>query len=146
MIYIRDLLYELVLRDLKLRYKRSNLGLVWSLLNPLLQLLVFSLVFTFIVPIQMPHYTIFLFIGILVWTWFAAALYAATTCIVENPSMIRHPGFPVSILPVITVTSNLIHFLLADPILAAFLIAGGFRFTAAMLALPFVMAIQFLLT
>src|SRR6516164_4511461 len=120
LIYIRDLVYELVLRDLKLRYKRSTLGLVWSLLNPLLQLLVFSLVFTYIVPIQMPHYTIFLFIGILVWTWFAAALYAATTCIVENPSMIRHPGFPVSILPVITVTSNLIHFLLAGPILAAF--------------------------
>lgn len=144
--YVRDLLYELVVRDTKLRYKRSYLGLAWSLINPLLQLLVFKLVFTMILPLKIPDYTTFLFTGILVWTWFSSSLLAATGTIVDNAPMIQHPGFPVAILPVVTASANMVNFLLALPILLVFLISGGHTLNLAILALPLVIAIQFLFT
>ena len=59
--YLYDLLYELVLRDLKLRYRRSVLGLLWTLLNPLAQLLVLNLVFRLVLPLNIPNYSVFLF-------------------------------------------------------------------------------------
>jgi lipopolysaccharide transport system permease protein len=73
LVYLRDLL-----RDMKLRYKRAVLGFDWSLLNPLLQLLVFNVVFTVILPVKVPDFTIFLFIGLLAWGWFQSSLIAAT--------------------------------------------------------------------
>lgn len=144
--YSFDLLRELVVRDLKLRYKRSVLGIAWSLLNPLLQLAVFGFVFGYLIPLKVPDFTLFLFIGILVWTWFQASLYAATGAIVDNPTLIRQPGFPVGMLPVITVMSNTVNFLLALPVLLISLWIGGHLPTRSMLALPLVILLQFVLT
>jgi homopolymeric O-antigen transport system permease protein len=100
--YRVDLVRELVARDLKLRYKRSVLGIAWSLLNPLLQLMVFSFVFRYLIPLHIPDYTLFRFSGILMWTWFQASLYSATGAIVDNPMLIRQPDFPIGTSP----TSN----------------------------------------
>jgi lipopolysaccharide transport system permease protein len=135
-----------VARDLKLRYKRSVLGIAWSLLNPLLQLVVFSFVFRFIIPLHIPDYTLFLFSGILMWSWFQASLYSATSTIVDNPTLIRQPGFPSGILPVVTVMSNTINFLLALPVLLISVWATGHPPTAAILTLPLVILVQFVLT
>ena len=77
LIYLRDLLRELVVRDMKLRYKRSVLGIAWSLLNPLAQLLVFSIVFRLVLPLNIPNYAAFLFTGLLAWTWFQSSLFLA---------------------------------------------------------------------
>jgi len=144
--YYSDLLRQLVVRDLKLRYKRSVLGIAWSLLNPLLQLLVFSFVFRFIIPLHIPDYTLFLFSGILMWSWFQASLYSATSTIVDNPALIRQPGFPSGILPVVTVMSNTINFLLALPVLLVSVWASGHLPNASLVALPFVIVVQFVLT
>src|SRR5215510_5023849 len=144
--YIRDLLFTLVGRDLKLRYKRSILGIAWSLLTPLAQLAVFYLVFKVLLPLNVPNYLAFLFSGVLVWNWFNSSLFQATSTIVENRDLIKRPGFPVAVLPTVTVASNLIHFLLALPILFVFLVAGGGRLTWALFSLPLVIAIQFMLT
>ena len=146
LVYLRDLLWELVLRDMKLRYKGSVLGIAWSLLNPLAQLLVFGLVFSTILPLNIPNYTAFLFSGLLVWSWFQSSLFAATTVIVEGRSLIKRPGFPVALLPVVTVTANLVHFALALPVLLLFLLLTGLPLHATVLLLPLLMAIQFLLT
>lgn len=146
LIYLRDLLRELVVRDMKLRYKRSVLGTAWSLLNPLAQLLVFNLIFRLVLRLAIPNYAAFLFTGLLVWTWFQSSLFAATTSIVDNPDLIRRPGFPVAILPVVTVTTHLIHYLLALPILLAFIALSGIQLTGAILALPFLIVLQFVLT
>jgi lipopolysaccharide transport system permease protein len=146
LIYLRDLLRELVLRDMKLRYKGSVLGLAWSLLNPLAQLLVFGLVFSTILPLNIPNYTAFLFTGLLVWSWFQSSLFAATTVIVDGRSLIKRPGFPVALLPVVTVTANLVHFALALPVLLLFLLLTGIALQATVLLLPLLIAIQFLLT
>jgi len=146
LIYLRDLLRELIGRDIKLRYKRSVLGILWSLINPLLQLLVLSLIFRIVLPLDIPNYNTFLFTGLLVWTWFQTSLYTATGTIVENRELIRRPGFPAGILPIVTVATNFIHFLLALPILLIFLLFAGIPFNQAMLALPVLFAVQFLFT
>jgi lipopolysaccharide transport system permease protein len=143
--YVRDLFVTLVGRDLKLRYKRSILGIAWSLLTPLTQLAVFYLVFRVLIPTTSPNYLSFLFTGVLVWNWFSGGLFNATGAIVENRDLIKRPGFPAAILPAVTVASYLIHFLLAIPILLGFLVFGGIPITAAILALPLVVAIQFVL-
>ena len=97
LIYIRDLLRELVVRDMKLRYKRSVLGVAWSILNPLAQLLVFGFVFRFILPVKIPNYSSFLFCGVLAWNWFSSSLLLSTGAIVDNRDLIKRPGFPAAI-------------------------------------------------
>jgi len=146
LIYVRDLLLTLVGREMKLRYKRSILGIAWSLLTPLAQLAVYFLTFDVLLPLNVPNYASFLFTGVLVWNWFQGALHQATSAVVDNRDLIRRPGFPVAILPVVTVASYLIHFLLALPILFVFLVWEGLAMTSALLALPLVITIQFLLT
>ena len=145
-IYMRDLLFTLVGRDMKLRYKRSVLGIAWSLLTPLAQLAVYYLTFDVLLPLNIPNYLSFLFSGVLVWNWFHGALYQATSAIVDNRELIKQPGFPAAVLPIVTVTSHLIHFLLALPILIVFLIIGGTGLTSVIALLPLVIVIQFVLT
>jgi lipopolysaccharide transport system permease protein len=144
--YFFDLLYELVLRDLKLRYRRSVLGLLWTLLNPLAQLLVLHLVFRLVLPLNIPNYSLFLFTGLLAWNWFQASLFSGTGSIVDNRELIRRPGFPVAILPAVTVISYFIHFVLALPILLIFMFLSGIHFSIAFLVLPVVFASQFVFT
>ena len=144
-IYLYDLLTELVLRDLKLRYRRSVLGLFWTMLNPLAQLLVLNLVFRLILPLNIPNYPLFLFTGLLAWNWFQSSLYGGTGSIVDNRELIHRPGFPTAILPVVTVISYFIHFLLALPILLAVMLMTGIQISAAFVALPVIFAIQFIL-
>ena len=143
-VYIRDLLYELVLRDMKLRYKRSILGVAWSLLNPLFQLLVFGFIFNLVLPLNIPNYASFVFIGLLVWTWFDASLMEATSVIVGNPDLIRLPHFPIVILPIVTVTTNLVHFLLALPLLFIILWYSRTPLTPLLFLLPVLIVLQFL--
>jgi lipopolysaccharide transport system permease protein len=144
--YLWDLLTVLVDRDLKLRYKRSYLGLAWSLLNPLAQFLILNFVFSAVLPLNIPDYPAFLFTGVLAWTWFSNSLLLATSAIVDNRELIRRPGFPPAILPLIAVVSNLIHFVLALPILAIFLVASGAGLTPGVLWLPVVIGVQFLVS
>ena len=145
-VHARDLLRELVARDMKLRYKRSVLGIVWSLLNPLLQLLILYFVFGVLLSLKIPHYASFLFTGVLVWNWFSSSLLFATGAIVDNRELIKRPGFPIAILPTVTVTSHLIHFLIAIPALLICVVLDVGQVTTALVALPLVIALQFILT
>ena len=144
-LYIRDLLQTLVARNMKVRYKRSVMGFAWSLLNPLAQLLVFGFVFTMVLPLNIPNYAVFLFSGLLPWTWFSGALLESTEAIVGNRELIRRPGFPTAVLPVITLVSHLVHFTLALPVLLLFLLAAKITLTWTILALPLIIIVQFVL-
>ena len=144
--YLFDLLRELIARDLKLRYKRSFLGIAWSLVNPLAQLLVLSFIFSRVLPLNIPNYPSFLFTGLLAWNWFQTSLYAATGSIVDNRELIRKPGFSAMILPIVTVATNFIHYLLALPILLVFLWINGTSLKATGMMLPVIFAVQFLFT
>ncbi len=145
-LYIRDVLRELVARDIKLRYKGSVLGMVWSLLIPLAQLGVFYLVFRFVLPMQIPHYASFIFSGLLVWNWFQTSLCEAAGVITNSRELVKRPGFPIIILPIVTVSTNLLHFLLALPILLFVLRMGGTTLEPVVFVLPLVIVLQFIFT
>ena len=141
-----DLLRVLVDRDMKLLYKRSALGIAWTLINPLLQLAVFSFVFRSVIPVNIPQFSSFAFSGLLIWTWSQTALFQATGLITSNKALIRQPNFPTAILPVVTTMTGLIHFLLALPVLIIFLAVDGIRPSSTLFLLPLLMVIQFVLT
>ena len=141
-----DLLAELVRRDMRLRYKRSALGILWSLFNPLLQWLVLSFVFGVVLPLGIPHFPLFLFTGLLAWNWFQASLYEAAGAIVDNSDLVRRPGFSSIVLPVVPVTANLLHLLLALPILLFAIWWSGLRLSPWAAVLPLVLAVQFVVT
>ncbi|MEM9400519.1 MAG: ABC transporter permease [Verrucomicrobiota bacterium] len=142
-----DLLRELVGRDLKVMYKRSVLGIAWTLINPVLQLIVFVLVFKFVLSIDTPNYPSFVFTGLLVWNWFHTSLFQSAMAIVANRALIRQPNFPPAILPVSTVTTGWIHLIFAMPVLLGFLLLESTQIHPLFLfIIPLLMALQFILS
>jgi lipopolysaccharide transport system permease protein len=141
-----DLVRELVGRELKLRYKRSLLGLLWSLVNPLLQVVAFSFLFRSVLPLNVPHYSAFVLCGVLAWTWFQSSLFMASAAVVDNRELIRRPGFPTAVLPAVTVATHLVHYILALPVLLVFVLVDGGRLSPALVLLPAIVAVQYVLT
>lgn len=144
--HLLDLAYELVTRELKLRYKRSTLGVLWSLVTPLAQLVVFTLVFQSVLRLNVPNYPLFVFVGVLAWNWFQTAVFTASGAITENRDLVRRPGFPSVVLPAVTVATNFVHYVLAVPILLAFVVWSEAPLTPAVLWLVPLLALQFALT
>jgi ABC-type polysaccharide/polyol phosphate export permease len=144
----RALVRSLVSRELKARYRGSVLGFLWSFVNPLLLLLTYTLVFTVILPNRQPDiqpFFLFLFCGILPWTWFQASIAEASGVIIAGGNLIKKVLFPAEVLPAVTVLANLAHFLLGLPILVVFLaLQGKLAWTALLLPLP--MLVQLVLT
>jgi lipopolysaccharide transport system permease protein len=143
--HVRDMVRELIARDMKLRYRGSLLGVAWTLLNPIAELLVLLFIFDHVLPLNIPNYGAFLFTGLLVYGWFQSSLLFATGAIVNNRELIKRPGVPASVLPIVNVASNLVHFVLALPVLLVLVVASGVELTGAVLALPLLIGIQFVL-
>jgi lipopolysaccharide transport system permease protein len=122
----RGLVQSLVARELKARYRGSILGFLWSFINPLLLLLIYSFVFTKIMPNKVERaqpYALFMFCGILPWNWFSSSLMEASGSLISGSNLIKKVMFPAEILPIVSVLANMVHFFLGLPILVAFLIA-----------------------
>lgn len=143
LVYFFDLFRELVALETKSRYKRSLLGIAWSLVNPLMQLVVLSFLFSKVVSLGIPNYPLFVFTGILPWNWFITSLPGGTISVVENRGLVKWPGFPSAILPLISVASHLVQFLLALPLLFLCMLFWGGHMTWAIVALPLVVSLQF---
>jgi lipopolysaccharide transport system permease protein len=109
----RELIRNLVLKDLKLKYRDSVLGFLWSLANPLLLILVYSFVFGHLFPGGPPNFAYFLMVGILPWNFFAQSLMMSTGSILDNGNLIRKVALPMEVFPVATVLFNLAQYLLA---------------------------------
>jgi lipopolysaccharide transport system permease protein len=142
----RALIQTLVVRDLKARYRGSALGLLWTLLNPLLHMAIYALVFSVYIRTEMERYPAFLLCGILPWIWFSSALFMGTTAIIEGGGMLKKVFFPPQVLPTVTVIATFINFLLSLPLLFGMLLLFGVTFGWSLLALPLIMAVQFALT
>ena len=138
LLHYRELIKNLVVRNLKVRYKNSVLGFLWSLLNPLLMTLVFTMVFTVMLPSSIDRFPVFFMCGFLPWAFFSTALSSATGSIVNNAGLIKKVYFPREILPIVEVLSNLVNFLLALIILFAMVPIFHLGFTPAVLMLPFI--------
>ncbi len=145
MVQYRDLMRELVLRDIRVRYKRSVLGFAWTLANPLLYLVVFYFVFKLALQIDIPRFGVFAFTGIIVWTWFQASLAQSGGAIIGSREMVRSPGFPVDILPLVTVTSNLVNLLVAIVVLIIYQLLFADGIHGQIILLPLLLALQFIL-
>jgi ABC-type polysaccharide/polyol phosphate export permease len=121
----RGLISSLVARELKARYRGSVLGFLWSFINPLLLLLIYSFVFTTVMPNEtkgVQPYQLFMFCGILPWNWFATSLSDAAGSLIAGGNLIKKVLFPAEVLPIVNVLTNMVHFFLGLPILVAFLV------------------------
>ena len=135
-----------MLRELKARYRGSVLGLLWTLLNPLLLMGIYSLVFAVYMRVEVAHYPVFVFTGLLPWMWFSSSLVSGASSVIDSSSLIRRVAFPPLILPTVVVTANLVNFLLALPLLLVFMGVFGVPLTWAALSLPITLAIQYVFT
>jgi len=142
----RELLFTLVVRDLKVRYRNSVLGVLWSLGNPLLMMAVFTLVFTVMTPSNIEKFPIFVLCGLLPWNFFSASVIGSIRSIVDNAPLIRKVYFPREVLPLSVVLSNMVNFLIALSVLFAFILAFQMPITPWALLLPVVILVQVLFT
>lgn len=115
----RELLGNLVRKELKVKYKNSALGFVWTLLNPTLYLVVFSLVFAEVLRVQVPYYAIFFLSGLLVWNFYSTALGSGTASITANAQLVQKVWFPREILPLAAIGAAMVHFFLQATVLVA---------------------------
>jgi len=136
----------LIGRELRARYRGAALGFVWSVLNPLIFMAVYVLVFSVYLRIDVEHYPVFLLCGLLPWTWFSASLMEASRSIIENRGLVKKVALPSGIFPLVSIGSNLAHFLLSMPVLFALLFAVGLGVSWPILLLPAVLFVQFLIT
>jgi len=118
----RELLHGLVRKELKVRYKGSTLGFVWSMLNPALSLAVYYLVFAVFLKSAIPYFAIFLLSGMLAWNLFTASIPAATASVVGNAPLIKKVYFPREVLPLATIGAALVHFFLQSLVMAGALV------------------------
>ena len=147
----RSLIQTLVARELKARYRGSVLGFFWSFINPLLLLLVYWFVFSVVLPgirpLDIAPYALFMFCGLLPWTWFSSSVLEASNVLIAGGNLIKKVLFPAEVLPVVTVLANMIHFLLGLPIIAAALVYFAVPVRPLeLLWLPVVVLVQLFLT
>jgi ABC-type polysaccharide/polyol phosphate export permease len=127
----RGLIQSLVARELKARYRGSVLGFFWSFVNPLLLLGVYSFVFATIMKgdpndTSRPEpYAVFMFCGILPWTWFSTSMLEASNSLIAGGNLIKKVLFPAEVLPIVSVLANMVHFFLGLPILLGFMLWKG---------------------
>lgn len=121
----RALVRALVSRELKARYRSSLLGLLWSFINPLLLMAVYATVFMVFLRFGMPKYASFLLSGLLPWIWFSSSINDATVSIVSGGNLIKKVMFPAEVLPLVSVLTNLVHYLLSLVVLIPFVVIYG---------------------
>jgi ABC-2 type transport system permease protein len=139
----RELVINLTVRDLKLKYKGSVLGVAWSLLNPLLQMAIYTVVFSvFLHIVQVPNYWAFVVGGVLAWTFFSTTLAQASTSFTRNPHLISKVYFPMEALPLSMVIANFINFVIPLSLLLVVLLAARVPIGASLVLLPVIALAQ----
>ena len=141
----RELLKTSVKKEVRSKYKNSFLGVVWSFLNPLLQIMVYAIIFSLILKNKQENYAIFLCCGIIPWAFFSIAINKSAFIIIENGNIIKKVYFPREIIPISVVTAETINFLISTIIILGFVIVGRIGITKYILFYPIVLATQYLL-
>ena len=142
----KNLVYNLVSRDLKVKYKGSILGFFWSLLNPLIMLIVYTVAFKYIIRIRVENFPLFFLCGFLPWTFLSLSLSMAVSSIKDNANLVKKVYFPREILPLSMVLSNLVQFLLTFVILIPALLLFNIKLGFPLLFLPFIILFQLAFT
>jgi lipopolysaccharide transport system permease protein len=140
----RELLKTSVKKEVRSKYKNSFLGVLWSFLNPLLQIAVYGIVFSLILKNPMEHYTVFLCCGLIPWTFFSAAINKAAFTFIENGNIIKKVYFPREIIPISVVTGEAVNFLISTIIILGFVIFSGMGLSRFMIFYPLIFITQYL--
>lgn len=138
----RHMLKTLVKQDINGRYKGSFFGFLWTLLNPLLMLAVYSLVFQFVFRTGIEHYSIYLFICLMPWNAFANTIAVGTTCVSNNASILKKVYFPREVLPLAVVISNTIQYFFSAVIIFIALLVSGVGISWVAIFLPLIVLVQ----
>ena len=141
----REMLSNLVRKDLKVRYKGSVLGFLWTFLNPLLQLITYTIVFSTIMRTNIDKFYIYLFIGLIPWLFFATCIQAGSTSILMNKDLIKKIYFPRIILPISTVNSAFMNMFYSMIVVLLTILVSGIGFSKYILLLPLAMTMQYIL-
>lgn len=143
---VREVVYVLVGRELKARYRGAALGFLWSIVNPILFMSVYVLVFSVYMRIPVEHYPAFVLSGLLPWNWFAASLTESSRSILDNGGLVKKVALPSEIFPLVAIGANLVHFLLSVPLLVGLLLLLGIGVSWTIGLLPILLLLQFLIT
>jgi len=138
----RELVKNLVARDLKARYKNSFLGFAWCLVNPLMMMAVFTVVFGILMRNNIPNFPLFVLIGLLPWNLTVGSVMGSVSSIVGNGHLIKKVYFPRELLPISTVLSNAVNFLLASVVLAAMLLLFRVNLSPLVLYFPLILLVH----
>lgn len=134
----KELLQQLVTRDVKLKYRRSFLGYLWSVLNPLLIMIVLSIVFSQIFKYDIPNFSVYLLTGQVIFNFMNESTTMAIGSIMVNSALIKKTYVPKYIFPVSKITSSLVNMLFSFVALWVVMIITGVKITAWFLVFPFV--------
>lgn len=140
----RELLKTSIKKDVRGKYKNSVLGILWSFLNPLLQIAVYALVFPLIMKNNLPNYTVFLCCGLIPWSFFATAISRTSFTMVENGNIIKKVFFPREILPLSVVTSEAVNFAISTVIILAFVLGYGMGLSKFIIFYPIILIVQYI--
>ena len=142
----RELLKSNVKKEIRGKYKGSFLGVLWSFINPLLQVAVYAIVFPYIMRVKTPNYLQYLIVGIIPWTWFTTSMNQGMITIRTNAGIIKKVYFPREILPISVVVSGLVNFFISCIIIVLFCVFGGVGISWHIILLPVIALLQFILT
>ena len=140
----RELLKSNVKKEIRGKYKGSFLGVLWSFINPLLQVLVYAIVFPYIMKVQTKNYLQYLISGIIPWTFFVTVINQGIITVRMNAGIIKKVYFPREILPISVALSGLVNFFISCLIILAFCIFGGIGVSWHLILLPLAAIIQFI--
>ena len=142
----RQMIFSLVRKDLRGRYKGSALGFLWTFINPLLQLVVYTVVFSFILKTNIERYYLYLFVALIPWIFFSSSITVGAASVVAQKDLIKKIYFPRMVIPISYVTSCFVNMLLCFIVIFAVILVSGAGFNfAALLTLPVIMAVEYLL-
>lgn len=141
----REMIRSLVKRDLGGRYKNSVLGFFWTFLNPLFQLIIYTMVFTIIIPMDIENYYIHLFVALVPWIFLSSCMTGGARVILDQQDMVKKIYFPREILPISFTTSQFINMLLSMLVIFVVVIVSGHGVSGyALLFLPWILAVQYM--
>ena len=141
----RELLKTSIKKEVRSKYKNSFLGVVWSFLNPLLQIVVYAIIFSLILKNKQENYAVFLCCGIIPWTFFSASINKSAFTLIENGNIIKKVYFPREIIPISVVTSETINFFISTVIILGFVIFSGIGISKNILFYPIILIAQYLI-
>ena len=141
----REMVYNLVKKDLRGRYKGSVLGFLWTFINPLLQLAVYTMVFSTIMRVNVDKFYMYLFIALIPWIFFTTSVLSGTISLIQNKDLIKKIYFPRIIIPISTVLATFMNMIFSMAVVILALFISGIGISYYVLLLPVIMVLEFFL-